>query len=230
LTDRQQDPAPITGPRPSIFSVSILTAMHENILHPDQRHLASQLLPVFNHFYLCGGTAIALQIGHRKSIDFDLASPGDIHTRSLTNLILKQGMTIDQTLVSTGDELTVIVRGVKLTFFCFPFPVRADHIWQSTQLKMPDLIYLGSMKAYALGRRCQWKDYVDLFFLLKYHFSLKELIDKTGQVFKGAFNAKLFREQLCYFKDLDMTQTVAYLGKSPGNDEICQFLTHEALS
>jgi len=35
---------------------------------------------------------------------------------------------------------------------------------------------------------------------------------------------------LCYFKDVDMTQTVAYLGKSPGNDEICQFLTHEALS
>jgi hypothetical protein len=50
--------------------------MHENILNPDQRHLASHLLPGFNQFYLCGGTAIALQIGHRKSIDFDLASAG----------------------------------------------------------------------------------------------------------------------------------------------------------
>jgi hypothetical protein len=58
--------------------------MHENILTPDQRHLASHLLPGFNQFYLCGGTAIALQIGHRKSIDFDLASAGDIHARSLT--------------------------------------------------------------------------------------------------------------------------------------------------
>ena len=230
MTGRPQAPAPITGPGPSIFSVSILTAMHENILNPDQRHLASHLLPGFNQFYLCGGTAIALQIGHRKSIDFDLASAGDIHARSLTNHILKSGLTIDETLVSTRDELTVIINGVKLTFFSFPFSIRADQVWQSARLKLPDLIHLGSMKAYALGRRCQWKDYVDLYFLLKYHVSLSELIEKTGQIFKGAFNARLFREQLCYFKDVDMTETVAYMNDPLDNEHICRFLTQTALS
>jgi hypothetical protein len=57
LTGRPQVPAPITGPGPSIFSVSILTAMHENILTPDQRHLAFCLLPEITGFYLCGGPA-----------------------------------------------------------------------------------------------------------------------------------------------------------------------------
>jgi hypothetical protein len=62
--------------------------MHEKILNREQTYLASRLLPGLNDFYLCGGTAIALQIGHRKSIDFDLASPADIHARSLTNRII----------------------------------------------------------------------------------------------------------------------------------------------
>jgi hypothetical protein len=204
--------------------------MHENILTPDLIHLASHLLPEITGFYLCGGTAIALQIGHRQSIDFDLATPGDIHARSLTNHILKTGMTIDRTLVSSGDELTVIVHGVKLTFFSFPFPVKADQAWPLARLKMPNLHHLAGMKAYALGRRCQWKDYVDLYFLLTYHLSLSELIETAEQIFKGAFNARLFREQLCYFKDVDMTETLAYMSAPLDNDRICQFLTQTALS
>jgi hypothetical protein len=204
--------------------------MHENVLHPAQLSLATILLKEFKTFYLCGGTAIALQIGHRKSIDFDLATPGPIHAHTLINKILRSGFPIEHTMVSTEDELTLAVGGVKLTFFSFPFDVHADQFWKNAQIKMPDLLFLGSMKAYALGRRCKWKDYVDLYFLIREYVSLPALIGKSEQLYKGAFNSKLFLEQLCYFKDIDMTESVEYVISAPGNDEIRHFLTEIAIS
>jgi len=204
--------------------------MYEHILTQAQLSLASSLLPKFDDFYLCGGTAIALQIGHRKSIDFDLATPYSIHPYTLINKILKSGLSIEYTMVSSGDELTIVVEGVKLSFFSFPFVVSADRVWDTATIKMPDPLTIGSMKAYALGRRCKWKDYVDLYFLLKGHVSLSTLIQKSEQIFKGAFNSKLFLEQLCYFEDIDMTEQVEYVGEPPDNEEVRRFLTDTALA
>lgn len=48
------------------------------------------------------------------------------------------------------------------------------------------------MKAFALGKRAKWKDYVDLYFIFQ-NYSLQELVDKTNSIFKEQFNEKLFR-------------------------------------
>ena len=221
--------AQTTAPGPSIFLHSISNAMYENVLTRDQHSLALKLLPGFKDFYLCGGTAIALQTGYRKSIDFDLATPGSIHSHALTRKILKSGLSIEHTMVTTGDELSIVVNGIKLTFFSFPFEIPANKFWDTGQIKMPDLLTLGGMKAYALGRRCKWKDYVDLYFLLKKHFKLPTLIDKSEKIFKGSFNSKLFLEQLCYFDDIDMTEQVEFVDQAVKNVDIRLFLTDTAL-
>lgn len=62
---------------------------------------------------------------------------------------------------------------------------------------MPDLISLAAMKAYSLGRRSKWKDYVDLYFIIKGYFSVREISEKAREIFGGGFNERLFREQLC---------------------------------
>lgn len=204
--------------------------MHNHILTKNQEMLAQKILPALKNFYLCGGTAIALQIGHRKSIDFDLASQEPINTQILTKAIIRQGLQIEHTMVATEDELTIVVNRVRLTFFNFPFPVNADNIWPYGQIQMPDLLNLGSMKAYALGRLSKWKDYVDLYFLLKDHINLATLIKKSESIFKGAFNTKLFREQLCYFEDIDMTEEVEYISKPADQADIYKFLTDIATS
>ncbi len=203
--------------------------MHENVLTIQQLDLSAKLLPAFKGFYLCGGTALALQIGHRKSVDFDLAMPNPIHPQALINKIVKRGFVIDHTMVSTTDELTLFVNGVKLTYFSFPFPVPVDLPWPRASIGMPEPAVIGSMKAYAMGRRCKWKDYVDIYFLLKRGLSLSDLIQKSEQIFKGAFNGKLFLEQLCYFEDVDMTESVEYLDAPPDDEEIRHFLTKTAL-
>jgi len=63
-------------------------------------------------------------------------------------------------------------------------------------------VTLGAMKAYALGRRPKWKDYVDLYFIIKDHCSVKEILEKANKIFGKEFNEKLFRSQLCYFDDM----------------------------
>lgn len=204
--------------------------MHNHMLTQNQFMLAQKILPELKEFYLCGGTAIALQIGHRKSLDLDLASQNSVYPQTLTKTILKLGLQIEHTMVATADELSIVVNGVKLTFFNFPFPISAANFWPEGQIQMPDLLNLGSMKAYALGRRSKWKDYVDLYFMLKYHFDLDTLIKKSESIFQGVFNSKLFREQLCYFEDIDMTEEVEYVSKPPDRTDIYRFLTDIAIS
>jgi hypothetical protein len=166
--------------------------MHEEILSDAQIKLAQDVLPAFQSYYLCGETALALQIGHRKSIDFDLATPEEIRPESILRTLQAKGHFPEHTLTATADELTIIVHGVKLTFFSFPFPIRPTVSWPRAGIRLPEIPVIGSMKAYALGRRSKWKDYVDLYFLLRDHVTLTELINSAKTLFRGAFNAKLF--------------------------------------
>ncbi len=204
--------------------------MHEEILSAVQLTLAETILPNFPKFYLCGGTALALQIGHRKSIDFDLATPEEIRPESILRTLQAKGYLPEHTLTATGDELTIIVQGVKLTFFSFPFPIRPTVSWACAGIRLPEVPVIGSMKAYALGRRSKWKDYVDLYFLLRDHVALPELIHRAKALFKGAFNAKLFLEQLCYFDDVDMTERVDFTDEAVPDATIKEWLTLKAMS
>jgi len=59
-------------------------------------------------------------------------------------------------------------------------------------IKIPTLLDLAAMKTYALGGRAKWKDYVDLYFILKDHHSLKELSARAADIFGAYFNEKLW--------------------------------------
>lgn len=94
---------------------------------------------------------------------------------------------------------------------------------------MPDLLHLAAMKSYALGRRAKWKDYLDLYFILRDYFSLTDVIKKAETLFPALFSPKLFRQQLCYFDDVDYTEEVIYmLGHEVGEEEVKDFLINIA--
>jgi hypothetical protein len=86
------------------------------------------------------------------------------------------------------------------------------------------------MKAYALGRPSKWKDYVDLYFILKFHLPLNDLLHRTKSIFSGHFNSKLFREQLCYFDDIDYSESIEYLGHGPSDEDVRDFLEKTAVA
>ena len=197
--------------------------MYKDILTKNQRELLSLISTFSKNFYLVGGTAIALYLGHRQSIDFDLFTSSDIKSRSIKTTIEKNRFSIQKVLYEDSIQLHLIVNSVKLTFYSYPYNIVAENDFD-TIIKMPTLLDLAAMKAFALGRRAKWKDYVDLYFILKQRFTLDEISDRATQLFSKFFNKKQFCEQLSYFEDIDYTEDIVLTSKDIKMNQIKAFL------
>lgn len=201
--------------------------MHKNVLSQNQLDLLPLIEDFKRSFYLVGGTAIALQIGHRRSIDFDMFKRTPLRHHEILKKIdhHQNSYTVTRRV---EEQLNLLIKDVKFTFFQYPFeinaPVKLEHY-----LKMPTLLDLGAMKAYAMGRRAKWKDYVDLFFILKYNHPVVEVIERAQAIFGQLFSEKQFRAQLMYFKDIDYTEEIEFLISPPNPATIQKDLTDIAL-
>ena len=110
--------------------------------------------------------------------------------------------------------MNLVVSDVKVTFFQYPFDIEPTEKLES-YFRLPSLIQLAAMKAYALGRRSKWKDYVDIFFLLKNYFTISEISKCATEIFGELYSEKMFRTQMCYFEDVDYSEEVEYLIPDP---------------
>ena len=200
--------------------------MHKGIFNLSQIQLLPFVSQFLKEYYLVGGTAIALHIGHRRSIDFDLFKYSNIKPKAIIEKVSGAGFPYTITRRVT-EQLNVTVNDVKFTFFQYPFKVRADYKFEDI-LRMPSLIDLASMKAYALGRRSKWKDYVDIYFLIRDYFTIEEISLNTNLLFGQLFSEKLFRAQLSYFEDIDYSEPVEFIVPAVADKEVKDFLTDKA--
>ena len=198
--------------------------MFKNILTANQLKLLPLVREFSRDYYLVGGTAIALHLGHRRSIDFDLFTSGRLKKQSIKRTIDRHQCPVSEVLFEDSEQLHLVVHDVKLTFFSYPYQIDAPVDFEQI-IHMPDLLTLAAMKAYALGGRAKWKDYVDLYILLRDHFSLAQISEKSKDLFGVYYNEKLFREQLCYFQDVDPSEKVDFVVQAVSDEEIKQFLT-----
>jgi hypothetical protein len=198
--------------------------MHKEILSEDQLLLLPLVGQFKREFYLAGGTAVALYIGHRRSID--LFKITQLNHKKILSKISESQYQFTVNLRFT-EQLNLNIGPVKFTFLEYPFKIDAKNKFES-YIRMPDLIDLAAMKAYALGRRSKWKDYVDLYFILKDYYSIKKITEKAGKIFEQLFSEKLFRAQLSYFNDIDYTEAIDYLFTIPSEIEIKEFLIDKA--
>ena len=182
--------------------------MHKEILTKNQLKLLPLVKLFSRKFGLVGGTAIAFHLGHRESIDFDLFNFNEFNNYSIKTKITKN-KAIDDVLVNKKGEYTFLIDGVKFTFFQFPYRINFSESFDDI-IKLPDLLTLAAMKAFSLGRRAKWKDYVDLYFILKANHTVSEITAKGVEVFGKEFNEKIFRTQLAYFEDIDYTEKIIY--------------------
>ena len=204
-----------------------MSIFQKEILTKEQLKLLPLIRKFKRSFYMVGGTAIALQIGHRRSVDFDLFTQSRIKRKILEDRIKKNGFRL-KTLHQTSQEWTLFIDNVKITFYQFLYPVKSELNFDNI-IKMPSLIDLAAMKAYALGERAKWKDYVDLYFIFQKNVTLKKIASNAGRIFGEGFSEKLFREQLTYFDDINYEEEVEYLIPEPSKDEIKKYLTKIAL-
>ncbi|MDR3339752.1 MAG: nucleotidyl transferase AbiEii/AbiGii toxin family protein [Candidatus Symbiothrix sp.] len=200
--------------------------MHKEILSQQQIDLLPLIRSFKREYYLVGGTAIALYIGHRRSIDFDLFKHSAINHKKNLDKIANYNVSFTVTR-RVAEQMNLTINDVKVTFFEYPFDLAAEMPFEK-YIKLPSLLDLAAMKSYALGRRSKWKDYVDLYFLLRDHFSIDEISQRAGEIYGELFSAKLFRAQLAYFEDIDYTEEVEYLVSAPKLGEIKEELIEKA--
>lgn len=191
--------------------------MYKEVLSKKQVELLFVMEKFKREYYLVGGTAIALYLGHRRSIDFDMFKRSPLNHKKNLDKLNVSGFPYRVTR-RVEEQMNLIINDVKLTFFQYPFEIKANEKFENT-FRVPALIDLAAMKAYALGRRSKWKDYVDLFFLLTEHFSIGQISARANTIFGDLYSEKLFRSQLCYFGDIDYTEQVDYLFANPPSDE-----------
>jgi len=185
-----------------------MTTLHREILTKEQEELLPLAKKFYKDFGLVSGTAIALHIGHRESIDFDFFSFDGFKTFNIKRRVMGF-RAIDKVIVSKSHEFTFLLNRVKITFFHYPFKIDFKIDFDKV-LRLPSLLTLAAMKAYALGMRAKWKDYVDLYFIVKDFHSLSEIIKQAEKIFGDEFNEKIFRAQLSYFDDINYSEKIIY--------------------
>src|SRR3989338_5518850 len=134
----------ITTRKLRIISNFIFPAMHKEILTAEQLMLLPLVKSFSNDFGLVGGTAIALHLGHRRSVDFDLFSKEEFDNQKIRRKILKFWR-IARVIRDETGQFTLEIKGVHLTFFHYPYPIKffADF---ADVIKLPDLLTLAAMK------------------------------------------------------------------------------------
>lgn len=184
------------------------------------------LLRQFSGFYLAGGTALALQIGHRVSVDFDLFSDEAIPKSQLKKTEEVFSSQSVESLVNNADELTALVDGVKVTFLHYPFPPQLS-IAEVEGMPMLSPAEIAVTKAYTIGRRGEYKDYVDLYFCIKDdHITLADIIRLARKKYAERFSSRLFLEQLTYWNDVEEAE-VQFLRDKSSQEDIASFLEEQ---
>lgn len=136
--------------------------MHLDILDNQRRELLRILLPFTKEFVLGGGTALALQLAHRKSFDFDFFSSSPIPKRFLEKL--SKNVKIGNIAVDTSDELTLFTeKSIKFTFIHYPFKPYFKILRLDNGLDLFSVPEIALQKAYTIGRRGEYRDYFDLY-------------------------------------------------------------------
>lgn len=143
-----------------------------------------------------------LQIDHRLSFDFDCFSL----KRISGNLLQKSRKIFGYSLtvhVQTSEFFSFETgKGIEISFVQHPYPSLQKPV-KTSSISLFHLDDLAANKAYTIGRRGAWRDYVDIFFLLKRKiYNLEKIIQLAQKKFDGEFNEKLFLSQLVYFTDI----------------------------
>lgn len=171
-------------------------------------------------FNLVGGTALALKLGHRKSIDLDLFS-----TKAFSPVEIAEYMQQEFDAVfkrQTEEAVYLFVSGVKVDMIYDPDPL-IDKVEKNEGIRMPSLRDIGALKLSAIydnGKRL--KDFVDLYRLLENH-PLETYLDYARRKFPDFYPAML-KLSVLYHDDVNLKAKIEYLGNEPAWPQITERL------
>lgn len=155
-------------------------------------------IPALQQFNLVGGTALALQIGHRISIDLDLFTPTDFDNTQLIEILQSLGNL--EILADKPPFLQVRLDDLKIDFLKFPYPFVQEYI-EIEGVRLVPIESIAVMKLLAIARRGVKKDFFDLYFLLE-RYSMIELVQLFEKKIPQVDMFHIFKS-LLYFEDAE---------------------------
>lgn len=168
---------------------------------------------------LIGGTALALQIGHRKSYDLDIVTIQKIALIQTKIQKLFSKKQLRQRLLN-DSQYTLTIDQISVTFFNDEPRLHPNVKWG--KINLANIKDIFSSKLFVLGKRATWRDYVDLAFLLKYsQLNLSQGIQDAVKRF--GVSQKWILEPMTYFDDLTMTP-IEWLDSEMKENEVKQVL------
>ncbi|MFA5811269.1 MAG: nucleotidyl transferase AbiEii/AbiGii toxin family protein [bacterium] len=179
--------------------------MHEKVLPKGSLDLLAAIDRIdeslLKGWVLAGGTGLALQLGHRVSEDFDFFRTDAFSTDALHRVFKQTGGY--ETLQESRDTLTILTRGIKVSFFRVDDPLLFK-VKPFRNLSVADIRDIALMKLAAISGRGSRKDFVDLYFILKGGLALQEYFDLLATKFgAGRANAYHILKSLTYFEDAE---------------------------
>ena len=176
-----------------------------DILPPPQHRLWPELSAMPPHFVLYGGTAIALHLGHRVSVDFDFFSDCAFDPDQLaTSLPFLANSQVIQKAENTLTSLIDREGPVQISFFGVPHLRRLQPplVVSDHGLRIASLLDLAGMKAAVVQKRAEAKDYFDLDALIvSGQVDLSMALAAGCAIYGPVFNPQISLKALCYFGD-----------------------------
>lgn len=175
--------------------------LHYSTIHPKTLQLLKDLQEIefLNKYFLVGGTSLALQIGHRISIDLDLFAYSDMEVSPILDYIDHLGKV--RVVNQTPKILNLFIDDIKVDFVSYRYnfiesPINVDN------LKLASIQDIAAMKLSAITGRGSRKDFIDLYFILQ-QFTLPQIFDFYKSKFPDGTDFLVFKS-LTYFDDAEI--------------------------
>jgi predicted nucleotidyltransferase component of viral defense system len=197
--------------------MALLESPHWETITPTMRGLMVWIgrQPFAKRFYLAGGTALALQVGHRRSVDFDFFSETDevqAHTRQE---LIRAFSDLHAEIVENADgNLLLLVQGMHTGFFSYSYPL-LDPVRMAENIGVASLLDLGLRKLDAVMGRGSRKDFYDLYVIAE-RMPLQELLQAGERKYPQVRDFALMAlEGLLQFDNVDRDRQPELLSDLP---------------
>jgi len=149
-------------------------------------------------FYLAGDTALALQMGHRTSVDFDFYTQKIFDSNIIIKVLKRKFQT--KVFMLRENTLGVMANDIEVTFFKYPYNLICKTITLEG-IKIASIKDIAAMKVVAIVQRGTQRDFVDIYYLLK-NYTLLEILRWTHEKYPE-ISMPLCLKGLIYFEDAE---------------------------
>lgn len=205
-----------------IMSSFYLDVLSEN---PQRTLMVLGGLPLLKKFYLAGGTATALYLGHRISGDLDFFTQENFDESLLVQKLSEAGKF---QLEKKSEQTAIgILDGTKISFLGYTYPILLPLKKVMDSINIADIIDIACMKVDTISSRGAKRDFVDLYFIIKELFSLEKILESFAKKYASInYNMMHIKKSLVYFEGAE-TDPMPKMLKPANWEEIKTFFQKE---